>query len=434
MIQIVLGNSHSRIIGLPDKEFKKLRDQLSYLKNPDQAYFGKGFVNRSYLLTKSGDFPSGLLHRIETFLKLCSLMYTLKDTRIKPPAQPPLRGYKGPQPYAEQETAVEMALKHGQGCISMPTGTGKSLVIALIASRLNLNTLVVVPSLEIKKQLIGDFRAFYGHTPKVRIENIDSAVLSTLKGFDCLIIDEAHHSAAKTYQKLNKTAWAGIYYRFFVTATPFRNQKEETLLFEGIAGKVIYQLSYKTAIAKGLIVPVQAYYIEMPKYDTDAYTWREVYDECVVNNAHRNSKISELLVNLEEAGSPTLCLVREVAHGDKLRLMSNIPFVSGQDEESRAYIKEFNAKEIPCLIGTTGVLGEGVDTKPCEFVIIAGLGKAKSAFMQQVGRAVRRYPGKEAATVILIKDRSHKFLLRHFNAQAKILKEEYGVTLQKLEL
>src|SRR6185295_4275346 len=110
------------------------------------------------------------------------------------------------------------------------------------------------------------------------------------------------------------------------------------------------------------------------------------------------------------------------------------PFANGQDDTTRHYIKKFNNRELLSLVGTTGILGEGVDTKPCEYVIIAGLGKAKSAFMQQVGQAIRTYPGKETAKIILIKDKSHKFLLRHFNTQVRILKEEYGVTPMKLEL
>jgi superfamily II DNA or RNA helicase len=126
--------------------------------------------------------------------------------------------------------------------------------------------------------------------------------------------------------------------------------------------------------------------------------------------------------------------VKEVKHGYAIQEIFNAPFANGQDDITRAYIGAFNKGEVKGLIGTTGILGEGVDTKPCEYVIIAGLGKAKSAFMQQIGRAVRTYPGKESAKIILFRDASHRFTLRHYRAQAKILKEEYGVTPIKLEL
>ena len=65
---------------------------------------------------------------------------------------------------------------------------------------------------------------------------------------------------------------------------------------------------------------------------------------------------------------------------DKIMLNGNY---YGQDGiHTRVCFLEFNMGEIKTLIGTTGVVGEGVDTRPTEYVIIAGLGKSKPAFMQ----------------------------------------------------
>jgi superfamily II DNA or RNA helicase len=247
-------------------------------------------------------------------------------------------------------------------------------------------------------------------------------------------LDEAHHAAAKTYRQLNKTAWAGIYHRFYLTATPFRTQPEESILFESIAGQVIYELTYASAVAQGLIVPVEAYYIEVPKVKNDYYTWAEVYSNLVVKNDIRNEMIALTLARLNAANLSTLCLVKEVAHGAKIEALTALAFANGKDDDTRSYIKDFNSGEIKSLIGTEGLLGEGVDSRPCEYVIVAGLGKARGAFMQKVGRAVRTYPGKDSAKVIIIKDLSHRFTARHFREQCKILKEYYGITPTKLDL
>jgi superfamily II DNA or RNA helicase len=125
--------------------------------------------------------------------------------------------------------------------------------------------------------------------------------------------------------------------------------------------------------------------------------------------------------------------VKEVKHGEILSNLCSLPFVHGSSDD-RSVIAEFNNQHCKTLIGTTGVLGEGVDTKPCEYVVIAGLGKAKSHFMQQIGRSVRKFDGKESAKVILIKDRSHRFCSRHFAIQCRILKNEYDVIPVKLEV
>ena len=337
------------------------------------------------------------------------------------------------EPYDDQLNAVIAAQTIGRGIIALPTGVGKSAVIAMLIAVTGLRTLVIVPNLELKKQLSDSLTKAFGVLDDITVENIDSKALIKATDYDVLIIDEAHHSAARTYHKLNKTAWTKISRRFFLTATPFRNQENEQLLFEAISGDVIYRLSYKDAISKGYIVPVEAYYIEVPKQKTDAYTWREVYSELVVHNEVRNDVIASTLLRLNAGNKATLCLVKEIEHGNILSQITGIPFVSGQDDASRDYIRQFNAGEICSLLGTNGVIGEGVDTKLCEYVLIAGLGKAKSAFLQQIGRAVRVYPDKESAKVILFKDRSHKWTIAHFNAQKKILLDEYGIDCVVLE-
>lgn len=430
LIQVWVGNSYSKITGLNPKQDKELRSLLSYTVGGSSAYFSKFGPRRKSLLSKRGEFPTGLLHRVYKYLGNTPRLNHVSDrpaSRIKLPST-----WNSIVPYEDQVSAVSAAMDKGRGIISMPTGSGKSLIIAMLINELKLRTLVVVPTLEIKKQLTEGLESIFTDMSNITVENIDSKRLKTAKNYDCLIIDEAHHAASKTYHNLNKTAWTGIFHRFFLTATPFRNDPEEELLFESIAGQIIYKLDYKDAVKRGYIVPIEAYYLDIPKQNTNAYTYAQVYSELVVKNFIRSTVIAGTLASLQDSKLPALCLVREVAHGKTISKLTAMPFVNGEDDESRDYIQQFNSGAITSLIGTTGVLGEGIDTKPCEYVIIAGLGKAKSQFMQQVGRAVRKYPGKESAKIILIRDTSHKFLLRHFNTQCKILKEEYGVECLKL--
>lgn len=435
MIQLIVDNSYSQVTGLTTEQFRALRKLLSYQTDSHAAYFSGGRTYTKYMIDKKGFFPSGLLTKVHNWLVM-DMQLDIKKLNInKKPrklANFPKLKLKH-EPYDCQRTARVRASLFQRGCISMPTGTGKSVVIAMIIATFKVKTLIVVPTLELKNQLKETLASYFGNTRLITVENIDSKNLKKPRDYDCLIIDEAHHVAAKTYQTLNKTVWSGIYHRFFLTATAFRNKDEEKLLFEGIAGRILYKLSYEESVRKKYIVPVEAYYVDLPKQKTDAYTWAQVYSELVVNNDYRNGKIAGILEGLYTEGNHTLCLVKEIAHGKKLSELTDIPFVNGQDEDSRFYIQHFNeGKRYKWLIGTTGILGEGVDTKPCEYVIIAGLGKAKSQFMQQVGRAVRNYPGKESAKIILFRDTSHKFTLRHFKEQCKILKEEYGIEVVKL--
>lgn len=337
-------------------------------------------------------------------------------------------------PYKEQIDAVRIAIQHHRGTISACTGFGKSVTMALLIEALQVKTLIIVPNNSLKEQLRQSMKEYFGSLKNITIENIDSPSLNKPGDYDCLIIDEAHHVAAKTYRNLNKKFWNTIYYRFFFTATPFRTQDNERILFESIAGRVIYTVNYQTAVDKGYIVPIEAYYIDLPKQRVYGRTWPQVYNELIVNNEYRNRIIAELLTRLST--SSTLCLVKEIAHGLNIQkaLTTSVPFVKGENDDNREVITAFSQGHTPVIIGTTGVMGEGVDTKAAEFVIIAGLGKSKGQFMQSCGRGVRRNFNKNSCKIILFRDASHKYTLNHYNAQVRVLKEEYGVKPIKLDL
>lgn len=433
LVTVELNNSYSQIRGLDSSRFLELKKILSYEMNPEAAFFSKNRFNTTrYLIDNKGFFPTGLSERVFKYLNANSVNFTHIERRVKPKPldiEYPASKFKL---YEDQEIAVALAVNANRGTISMPTGTGKSCVIANIIRELKVKFLVVVPSLEIKKQLTESLLKDLGTLKYVLIENIDSKQLK--KANDCagLIIDEAHHVAAKTYRKLNKQYWGGLFYRFFLTATPYRNKSEEQILFESLAGKLIFSLSYKEAIQKKYIVPIEAFCINVEPIKNDYYTWHEVYDKLVVNNHLRNHQIAQVLFDLLSAGRSTLCLVKEIEHGTTLSSITGIPFVNGQDDSSRELIQKFNAGEISALIGTTGVIGEGIDTRPAEYIIITGLGKAKSAFLQQIGRGVRNYPGKESCKVVLFRDVSHKFCLRHYREQCKILRDEFSIKVDIL--
>lgn len=427
-MQIEIGNSYSQVTGATPEQLRDLRKRMSYRVTGAEAYYARANPIR-YLMTPKGVFPTGLLHLLD------DLAIPRNDIRRIPRATSKLFTLgKHPTPYPEQLEAVEAAVSAtngGRGVLSLCTAFGKTLTMALLVNRLQLKTLIVVPNLTLKHQLTETFRGYFGSLKNITIENIDSPALAKASGYDVLIVDESHHVAAHTYHKLNKMAWAGIYHRYFFTATPYRNKPEEMMLFEALAGRVIYELGYLQARDLGYVASIEAYYVDLPKRPVEGYSWAAVYSELVVRNEARNQVILDLLTRLR--GACTLCLVREVAHG-KWFEDRGYTFVKGENDDNEHTIACFNNTEIGQLVATTGVFGEGVDSRPCEYVIIAGLGKAKGSFMQAVGRAVRKYPGKESAKVIIFRDASQKWPLAHFRAQVKILKEDYGVTPIKLDL
>lgn len=445
MIKVTIDNSTSKIEGLSIDQHKKLAKVLSYTVDPQAIYFGGGYKPRMRtLLGTKGDFPTGLLYLVTKWLEPAKIPPVVVDIRRIPKPFPGLlKANLAHSPYPEQKAAAEAAKAFKRGIICAPTGCGKSLIVALIAEKLQVPTLVVVPSLELKRQLTETLGQIFGKNKvgshrdgkAIAVENVDALDESPETIYECVIIDEFHHSGAATYRKLNKKSWNTVYYKFGVTATPFRSQDNEKLLLESVLSKVIYKIEYKTAVEKGYIVPLEAYYMDVPVTEDikgNPTSWASMYRELVVVNEVRNYLIAQILVKLHVNGIPTLCLVKEIEHGQLLAEMSNLNFAHGTEDNTPELIRAFNTGEISTLIGTTGILGEGVDTKPCEMVVIAGLGKSRNAFMQQVGRAFRRHGSKDSAKILILKDNSHKWTIAHFKAQCKILMEEYGVKAVKL--
>lgn len=434
MIKLHLGNSESKIEGLSVSQFAELRGLLSYTISAQANYFSGAHSNKRYLLSKRGEFPSGLTHQVQEFL--ADIPHELIDLRIRPKVSSGMHKLTLPYtPYPEQYEAVAKAIGADRGIIRAVTGFGKSISIALLVEALQVKTLIVVPNLELRNQLTDSFKQYFSSLSNITICNIGSPELKKTKDYQCLIIDEAHHSAAKTYRALNKKQWAGIYHRYFFTATPFRSRDEENILFESVAGQVIYEVSYQTAVEKGYIAPLEAFWVDLPHSGEELYgNYSSVYKKAVVNNQALNEAVANMLGNLCLNYLSTLCVVKEIEHGNNISQLSGAGFANGQSDDCSDLISWFAQDKLKALIGTHGVIGEGVDLKPCEYVLLPIPIKSKNLFMQVCGRAIRKYPGKDSGKIILIRNGAHSWFKKAFKEQVRILKEEFGISAVKLEI
>ncbi len=448
-MKLIVGNSLSQLEGLTTAHLSEVRKVLSYDESPESAHFsGAHKRHRRYLIDKRGFFPTGLLYLVEGLLEKHRWAHVTVDSRRRPESRPELfTSSLGVTPYPEQVDAARACQRAYRGIVAASTGTGKSLIAALIIEAVAVRTLLVVPSLELKRQLTESLSVIFGarsvgtfsQNRLIAVENIDSLDPTIKCGYDCIILDEFHHSAAKTYRDLNKKAWPGVFYRFGLTATPFRTNENERLLLESVLSKVIYRLEYSDAVKNGYIAPIEPYYVPVPRSSRpcEEFSYGAVYSELIVNKPERNALICDYIQALYEAKSSTLVLVNQIKHGELLQKMMSdrgysIPFANGQDENSREMIRRFNAETHPVLIGSS-ILGEGVDTRPCEYVLLAGgPGKSRGALMQACGRAVRRFQGKESAKIISFYETGHKWFKKHHAFFVKTMKEEYGVTPAKI--
>jgi superfamily II DNA or RNA helicase len=444
--------------------FQYLRDSISIRQKTGRLIptaSGKRIpeIRIRYMIDKRGEFPTGLLYAVENFLKQRGLKYVLNDLRVHPMlykfSTETVPANYSFEPYPEQIEAAKAAKFHGRGIIVGPTGVGKSAIVSIICDTFRVPTLVVVPTLELKAQLTTCLSSVFGEehvgplkgssrpSQFISVENVDALdPRKPLKGFDLVIIDEFHHSGARTYRTLNKKAWSEIYFKIGLTATPFRSNDDERLLLESVLSQVIYRIEYNTAVEKGYIVPMEAYYYDLPKMKLQhgQSNFHSAYSQLVVKREDRNQLIAQLTGILRGQQQSVLVLAKQIDHGLQIQreiedqFALTVPFVKGENDDNRETITEFSSGRDYALIGTTGVVGEGVDTKAAEWVVLAGGGKSKNAFMQQVGRVFRTFPGKESGKVIMFRDASNKWLLDHFNSCVRYLREEYGIEPVKLDL
>ena len=149
--------------------------------------------------------------------------------------------------------------KHRSVMVQMPTGTGKTVVLAELVSQLKIeNVLIVAHRRELIEQITATIKRLNMDNRNITVESIQT--ISRRIGnppsggwggrFSLVIIDEAHHALAKTY-KMMWEAWPDAKF-LGLTATPCRlNGKGFTDLFEVL----LSSLTVPEFIKKGVLAP-----------------------------------------------------------------------------------------------------------------------------------------------------------------------------------
>jgi superfamily II DNA or RNA helicase len=138
----------------------------------------------------------------------------------------------------------------------------------------------------------------------------------------------------------------------------------------------------------------------------------------------------------EKSEKPVLILIRNIEHGEELnRLIPDSVFLSGRDDTNLrdSTFKKYENKEIPVLIGTMGILSEGISINAIRTLIIAQGGKSEIVAAQSLGRALRRDgDDKQKAIVYEFFDIGNKYTEKHSLQRAKVYKDVgFPVNIEK---
>ena len=320
----------------------------------------------------------------------------------------------------------------------LPTGSGKSLIIADIAARLDGHTLVFQPSKEILEQNfkklcsygILDCSIYSASFNSKEISRITFATIGSVKNqpelfthFKNIIVDECHlvNPKERMYKKFFEVVNCKI---LGLTATPYRLSSSQefgamlkfiTRTRPAIFKEVIYHVQVSTLLDMGYLSKLN-YYPMNPtgwnelnlKVNTTGadYTDRSVQREYErIDFYSFLVHIVQRLVNNQKTGikrKGILVFTRFLKEAERLTYsISGCAIVSGDTPkgEREKILEAFKAGEIS-VVANVGVLTTGFDYPELDTVVMARPTMSLAMWYQIVGRAIRPHPNKEAGWIV----------------------------------
>lgn len=319
----------------------------------------------------------------------------------------------------------------------LPTGSGKSLIIADIAARLNGYVLVFQPSREILEQNfkklcsygVVDCSAYSASLNSKDVSRITFATIGSVINhpelfthFNYVIIDECHlvnpkEGMYKEFLTMLKCKILGL------TATPYRLSSSRdfgsmlkfiTRTRPCVFSDVIYHVQISTLLDMG-------YLAKLNYYQMNPVGWNELNlkvnttgadytDKSVVGEYERIDfygflvSIVRRLMHPKSGGKRKGILVFTRFLKEAQRLTQSVPgtaIVSGDTpkKEREEILEAFKSGRIP-VVANVGVLTTGFDYPELDTIVMARPTMSLALWYQIVGRAIRPHPDKEAGWIV----------------------------------
>jgi superfamily II DNA or RNA helicase len=335
-----------------------------------------------------------------------------------------------PRPYQyEAVAALLAATARGvqRPLLVLPTGTGKTIVFALLVQRRGGRSLILAHRDELIQQAVDKLRlvdptlplgvvqaTHDEHTAPTVVASVQTLSRRTrlarlVPDFQTIVIDEAHHAPAPTYRRILDycRAWrpdgplvVGV------TATPERGDRHS---LREVFERIVYQKTLLEMMQAGYLVDLRALQVWLHA-DFDA-----------LRTPHGDFVEAELESLLLAANAPAQVLAAFQTHAVERKALLFTPTVA----LAYAMADTFRTAGIPAeaLDGTTplatrraillrlhtgatrvvancAVLTEGFDEPSVDCIIVARPTQSAVLYQQMLGRGTRTYPGKTDCLVL----------------------------------
>jgi superfamily II DNA or RNA helicase len=427
---------------------------------------------RYRLLDKRLTFPVGLLSTARRILRSHGIRVQIDDQRSPLDYGTPI-DLDPKSGFVPRDYQLEMANKAWEaegGIVRAATGAGKTFVIAMMAARFNVKTVIYVIGIELLYQMkdtiekafpgidvgiVGDghceiqditvatiWSAASAFNQKVQLVDNDHTndsarknkklnkeiVRKMVREAEMIIVDECQYAASNTVQFLHKES-VNARHRFLFSGTPWRDSGDD-ILIEAVGGPKFYDINATRLIKEGWLVQPKIYFLDVPPKRGIGKTYQEVYQNYIVENEDRNNLIVKATKKLIEGKRKALILVTKVDHGKHLlSLLKNELRVSSLDGRNRTAdrlqaISDMRKGNLDVLIASK-IFDQGIDIPELDSLILAGSGKSSARALQRIGRVIRKGNNKKDAIVVDFYDQC-KYLRDHSQARRKVYATEPG--------
>ncbi|MBR0514954.1 MAG: DEAD/DEAH box helicase family protein [Clostridia bacterium] len=333
-----------------------------------------------------------------------------------------------------QEEALQNLLKMREtdsiALLYHATGTGKTVTAVTDAKRFGKRTLFLAHRHELVEQALNTFRniwpevtagVYEGSTRQKDAYVVCGSIQSVSQNledfspddFAYMIIDECHHGTAETYRKV--MSYFRPEFTLGLTATPERADGEDLLeVFQHVA----HRLDLKEAVETGTLCPVRCIRIRTNIDMRDVRISGFKYNTQDLESTIRVPARNQLLVDTYceyVSGKPTVVFCASVRHAEEITDLFREKgieawCVSGNTKpgDRKRILQDYEAGRIPVLCACD-LLNEGWDSPHTEVLFMARPTMSKTIYMQQLGRGMRLYPGKEFLMVFDFVDNANMF-------------------------
>ena len=311
------------------------------------------------------------------------------------------------------------------------TGTGKTVTAVTDAKRCGGRTLFLAHTQELVNQAADTFRTLWPEVTVGRyMEAIKEPEAHVVCGsvqsvalhledfredaFSYLIVDEAHHAAADTYQKI--LAYFHPAFTLGLTATPERTDDNRAIL--DIFKNTAHKLDIQTAVEIGELVPIRCIRIHTNidltrvRFNSVQYNIRDLESKIYV--PERNRLIVDTWLQYAR-NKRTVVFCASVRHAEEIAELFRQAGVSAaavsggmKPAERREFQDRFVRREILVLCACD-LLNEGWDCPEIEVLFMARPTMSRVLYTQQLGRGMRLFPGKESLMVFDFVDNASQY-------------------------